>query len=82
MLKVYARCTQAPDVAQHEMYREFVIQSTLQHPNIVHLYAAFQVGQLPGAHGAGAVVGQRGCKVQTCATAPPPCAPFSSASHL
>ena len=30
-------------VAQHEMYREVAIQSSLQHHNIVHLFAAFQV---------------------------------------
>ncbi|PNH08646.1 Aurora kinase A [Tetrabaena socialis] len=42
VLKVYADVDKAPDVAQHEMFREVAIQSGLQHPNVVHLFAAFQ----------------------------------------
>ncbi|PNW70838.1 hypothetical protein CHLRE_17g735550v5 [Chlamydomonas reinhardtii] len=45
VLKVYNDVNKAPDVAQHEMYREVAIQSSLQHHNIVHLFAAFQEGQ-------------------------------------
>ncbi|KAG2454336.1 hypothetical protein HYH02_001362 [Chlamydomonas schloesseri] len=45
VLKVYNDVNKAPDVAQHEMYREVAIQSSLQHHHIVHLFAAFQEGQ-------------------------------------
>lgn len=47
VLKIYARCSLAPDVAQHEMYREVAIQSSLQHPYIIHLFGAFQVQYKP-----------------------------------
>ncbi|EFJ51314.1 hypothetical protein VOLCADRAFT_57472, partial [Volvox carteri f. nagariensis] len=44
VLKVYHDVDKSPDVAQHEMYREVAIQSGLQHPNIVHLFGAFEEG--------------------------------------
>ncbi len=40
---MYNDIHRAPDVAQHEIYREVAIQSSLQHPNIIHLFGAFQV---------------------------------------
>lgn len=40
---MYNELHRAPDVAQHEIYREVAIQSSLQHPNIIHLFGAFQV---------------------------------------
>lgn len=43
VLKIYNGVDKAPDVAQHEMYREVAIQSGLQHPNVVHLFGAFEV---------------------------------------
>ncbi|GLI62788.1 hypothetical protein VaNZ11_005536 [Volvox africanus] len=44
VLKIYQDVDKAPDVAQHEMYREVAIQSGLQHPNVVHLFGAFEEG--------------------------------------
>ncbi|GIM09673.1 hypothetical protein Vretimale_13525 [Volvox reticuliferus] len=46
VLKIYHDVDKAPDVAQHEMYREVAIQSGLQHPNVVHLFGAFEEGDM------------------------------------
>jgi hypothetical protein len=52
VLKIYSDIGKAPDVARHEMFREVAIQSSLQHPNIIQLHAAFQVRPPPPPHAA------------------------------